>query len=124
MQRLFLVFGLIWATVGIVPAQTVGEITGEVKDASGANAPNVAVTATNSATNVERSTTTNTSGVYSFPGLTPGIYQVKAVASGFQTIVKNNIELQVQQTARVDFTLAVGTSTQTIEVSASAAMLS
>src|SRR5882757_10543407 len=107
MFRLLPVLGLMWLTLGTVSSQTFGEITGEVKDASGANAPNVAVTATNAATNVERSTTTNTSGVYTFPGLSPGIYQVKVVASGFQTIVKNNIELQVQQTARVDFTLAV-----------------
>src|SRR5258707_10828761 len=111
-----------WVTLGTVSSQTFGEITGEVKDASGANAPNVAVTAINAATNVERSTTTNTAGVYSFPGLTPGIYQVRAVAPGFQTVVKTNIELQVQQTARVDFTLAVGTSTQTIEVSATGAL--
>src|SRR5215472_1013359 len=104
-------------------AQTAGEITGEVKDQSGAIAPNVAVTATNSGTNVARSTVTNTSGVYSFPDLTPGVYQVKASAPGFDTIVKTNIELQVQQTARVDFTLTVGQATQTVEVSATGELL-
>src|SRR5216684_2954596 len=101
-------------------AQTSGSITGEVKDPSGAVAPNAAVTATNSKTNVARSTATNAAGIYSFPDLTPGIYDVKVVATGFATIVKTNIELQVQQTARVDFALAVGQSVQTVEVSASA----
>src|SRR6266850_1766196 len=100
-------------------AQTSGSITGEVKDQSGAVAPNAAVTATNSKTNVARSTATNASGIYSFPDLTPGIYEVKVVASGFATIVKTNIELQVQQTARVDFTLSLGQAAQTVEVSAS-----
>src|SRR5947209_10562712 len=82
-------------------AQTSGSITGEVKDQSGAVAPNAAVTATNSKTNVARSTATNAAGIYSFPDLTPGIYEVKVVVAGFATIVKTSIELQVQQTARV-----------------------
>jgi len=104
-------------------AQTSGSITGEVKDQSGAVAPNAAVTATNSKTNVARSTATNASGIYSFPDLTPGIYEVKVVATGFASIVKTNIELQVQQTARVDFTLSLGQAAQTVEVSASATSL-
>jgi hypothetical protein len=124
MRTSLLIFGLLCAAVATAPAQTVGEITGEVRDQSGANAPNAAVTATNVATNVARSTVTNSAGVYSFPGLTPGIYSVKASAEGFQTMVKSNIELQVQQTARVDFVLALGQSTQTIEVSATGALLS
>src|SRR6266849_6127201 len=66
-------------------AQTSGSITGEVKDPSGAVAPDAAVTATNSKTNVARSTATNGAGVYSFPDLTPGIYEVKVVAAGFAT---------------------------------------
>jgi hypothetical protein len=105
-------------------AQTSGEIVGEVRDQSGAVNANASVTATNTATNVERSTTTNGAGIYSFPGLTPGAYQVKASAPGFQTVVQTNIQLQVQQTARVDFTLAVGQASQSIEVAASATLLS
>src|SRR6266404_5745746 len=104
-------------------AQTSGSITGEVTDQSGAVAPNATVTATNSKTNVARSTATNASGIYSFPDLTPGTYEVKVSAPGFATIVKSNIELQVQQTARVDFSLSLGQASQTIEVSASGALL-
>jgi hypothetical protein len=124
MSRVLLVFGLLCATVAIALAQTDGEITGEVKDSSGASMPNASVTCTNTATNVVRSTVTNASGVYSFPDLAPGTYDVKAAASGFGTVIKTHIELQVQQTARVDFALAVGQATQSIEVSANAALLS
>src|SRR5947209_6870408 len=123
MRRILLVTGLVCVLAGIISAQTVGEITGEVKDPSGANISNAPVMATNIATNVARSTVTNSSGVYSFPDLAPGTYQVKVAAPGFDTVIKTNIELQVQQTARIDFTLAVGQTTQTIEVSASAALL-
>lgn len=110
-------------SAGLASAQTSGEITGEVKDQSGAVAPNTSVTATNTATNVVRSTTTNDAGVYSFPNLIPGPYQVKVVAPGFETMTRTNIELQVQQTARVDFALAIGQASQTVEVSASAGLL-
>src|SRR5260370_604279 len=112
---------VVWCLFAVAAlAQTSGSITGEVTDQSGAVAPNAAVTATNSKTNVARSTTTNAAGIYSFPDLTPGTYEVKVTAAGFANIVKTNIELQVQQTARVDFSLSVGQAVQTVEVSASA----
>src|SRR6266849_4774506 len=117
-------FVIVWCLSAVAAlAQTSGSITGEVKDQSGAVAPNAAVAATNSKTNVVRSTATNAEGIYSFPDLTPGIYEVKVVAAGFATIVKTNIELQVQQTARVDFALSLGQAAQTVEVSASATSL-
>lgn len=108
---------------GVTHAQTLGEITGVVQDASGALIPNASVTATNNATNVARTTLTNSSGLYSFPGLVPGTYDVKVTAPGFETAVRANIVLQVQQTARVDFTMQVGQAVQTIEVAANAALL-
>src|SRR5260221_10138457 len=86
-------------SIGVANAQTGGSITGEVKDQSGAVAPNAAVTVTNSKTNVARSTATNSAGIYSFPHLTPRTYQVKVAAPGLETVVKTNNELQGQQKA-------------------------
>jgi hypothetical protein len=122
MRTLFLVLWLV-LPVGVASAQTFGEITGEVTDQSGAIAPDASVTATNTATNGARTTRTNQAGVYSFPALVPGPYQVKVEAAGFQSAVRSNIELQVQQTARVDFTLTVGQTSQTVEVSGTALLL-
>ena len=110
-------------SAGVVSAQTFGEITGEVKDQSGAIVPGAPVTATNTATNALRSTVTNEAGIYSFPALVPGLYSVKVDLPGFQPVVRPNIELQVQQTARVDFTLAVGQTTETVQVSEFAQLL-
>src|ERR1700683_2337241 len=98
---------LIVVSSGIVLAQTSGEITGEVRDQSGAMVANAAVTATNTETNVTRATVSNSFGIYSFPNLTPGRYQVKVAAPGFETALLN-LELQVQQTARFDFDLKLG----------------
>ena len=122
MRRFAQLTMLVSLSLSYASAQTSGEITGEVRDQSGAIAPNAAVTATNTATNVSRSTLTNASGVYSFPELTPGRYQVKVAATGFANAV-TNLELQVQQTARVDFVLQVGSASQTVEVAAGVEML-
>ena len=123
MRKVALVVGLLFAALGIVSAQTGGQIAGEVRDSSGATVPIASVTVTNTETNLTRSTETNSAGLYSFPDLTPGMYSVRVVMAGFDTIIKSNIQLQVQQAARVDFTLAVGQAIQTVEVSASAALL-
>src|SRR5579864_4343071 len=121
MQRLLLVVGLCFP-IGIASAQTFGAITGEVKDQSGAVVPGAPITATNTATNVARSTLSNDSGLYSIPSLIPGTYQVKVAAPGFQSMA-STVEIEVQQTAKVDFNLTVGQSTETIEVSGAAAAL-
>ncbi len=123
MGKLALLFGMLLVVFAPASAQTGGQITGEVKDPSGAFIPNASVTVTNTATNAARSTTTNSDGIYSFPDLTPGVYQVKVMSPGFDIVVKANVELQVQQSERVDFDLIVGQSTQTIEVGANTALL-
>src|ERR1700743_928852 len=122
MLRSMLRFGWICVSSGILLAQTSGDITGVVKDQSGAIVGNAAVTATNIETNVARATVTNTSGIYSFPELTPGRYQVKVTAPGFETALVS-LELQVQQTARFDFDLKLGNASQTVEVTAGADLL-
>src|ERR1043165_8732675 len=81
---------------GSIWSQTLGSIVGEGKDASGAVAPNVRVTAINSETNVSRETLTNTAGIYTFPALVPGNYTVKVDAPGFQPMQRSKVELQVQ----------------------------
>jgi hypothetical protein len=104
-------------------AQTMGEIVGEVQDASGAVVPGATVTVTNTGTNMVRTAVSNDAGIYSFPSLVPGMYRVKVEAKGFKTVTKTDIQLEVQQSARVNFALDVGTVTEAVEVSASAAML-
>jgi hypothetical protein len=106
-----------------VVAQTMGEIAGEVTDASGAVMPGAQVVATNTATNLSRTATTNEAGLYTFPSLVPGPYRVRVEAKGFKSETRTGVELQVQQTARIDFRLEVGQVSESVEVSANAAML-
>jgi Carboxypeptidase regulatory-like domain/TonB-dependent Receptor Plug Domain len=89
-------------------AQTLGTITGEVKDSSGAVVPGATVTVLNKATNATRTATSNEVGLFDFPALPPGNYTVKTELEGFKTATRD-LELQVQQTVRVNFTLELGT---------------
>ena len=108
MRRILLV-GCTWLLLCTPSlAQTLGTITGEVKDASGGVVPGVTVTVVNKATNATRTTTTNEVGLFDFPALPPGPYTVKSELSGFKTVARE-LELQVQQTVRVNFTLELGT---------------
>ena len=104
-------------------AQTVGQVTGEVTDPSGAIVVGATVTITSSQTNLARTTTTNSAGDYSFPALLPGIYNLKAEMHGFQNEIHEGVDLQVEQIARIDFHLEVGAVTQTVEVAGGAPLL-
>src|SRR5687767_1944800 len=116
---LFVVLLLIAVPVG---AQTLGTITGEVKDGSGAVIPGASVTATNTGTNATREMASNEAGVYTFAALPPGPYVVKAELQGFKT-VQNAVELHVEQTVRVNFTMEIGTLSETTEVTGVAPLI-
>src|SRR5216684_1067937 len=104
-------------------AQTFGAISGDTRDASGAVIAGAIVTAVNLGTNAARSVTTNEAGEYSFPSLPPGTYALKVEKAGFKAVVRNQVELQVQQSARVDFEMQVGQVSESIEVRSSATLL-
>jgi hypothetical protein len=100
-----------------------GEISGTVLDVSGGVVAGATVTITNTATNLQRTQTTNASGIYDAPALPPGSYSVKVNMPGFKSDVRNNVELQVAQAARLDFSLQPGEVTETVEVTGQAATL-
>src|ERR1700677_1954324 len=78
-----------------------GRIVGIVSDPQHAVVPGATVTVTNTGTNISETVTTDTSGNYVVTPLDPGAYTVSAVATGFQTTVRNGIELTVGQSAEV-----------------------
>ena len=104
-------------------AQTLGTITGEVKDTSGAVIPGATVTAQNVATNAVRIQNSNEAGAFTFPAMPPGDYTVKAELQGFKT-AQNKVELHVEQSVRVSFTLEVGGITETTEVTGTSPLIS
>lgn len=120
-MRLVVAVGVLAA---IAYAQTgTGEITGSVTDSSGAVVAGATVALTNPATGVRRSTTSNSEGLFNFPALRPGTYTLRVEMQGFQAQVRGDIVLQVGQIPRIDFALAVGNVTETVEVTGGAPVL-
>jgi hypothetical protein len=98
-------------------------LTGTVTDPSGAVVANATVTITNTQTSEVRTTTTNAIGLYDFPSLKIGTYNLAVSAGGFKAYDKTGIVMNVAATVREDVVLAVGTSNQTVTVEAYALSL-
>ena len=81
-------------------AQTFGEITGHISDASGAGVPAAKVLLTNLATNAVRTAVSTDSGDYTFPSVAPGSYNLKIEQPSFKAVT-SHVQVQVQQTVRL-----------------------
>lgn len=100
-----------------VEAQTItASITGTVTDSTGAVVPNAKLTATNTGTSLTYTATSNESGTFNLVFLPVGNYTVSAETQGFKRSVVGPFPLQVNQIARVDLSLEVGETTQSVEI--------
>ena len=118
----FLPVVLLGAVVASAQLPT-GTILGTVKDASGAIVPGADVSARETQTNQTRAGKSGADGGYRFDALPVGVYELTIQASGFQKIVQSGLTLEVGQQLVSDFTLQVGSTSQTVEVSAAAVSL-
>jgi hypothetical protein len=104
-----------------LPAQsTFGTMLGTVTDASGSVVPNAKIEITNEGENVTRATLTDSQGNFEALNLKAGFYSVSAEAKGFKARKETGLELQARQTMRVNISLEVGSVAETVEVQASA----
>src|SRR5690349_4516713 len=104
---LVLVFSLTIASTGLW-AQATAQITGLVRDSSGAVLPGVEVKATQAETGVVRTAISNETGNYILPNLPTGPYRLEAALAGFRTYVQNNLVLQVNANPTINISLEVG----------------
>ena len=123
--RRLLLLSTMFGAISAIPVtgQTFGEITGRISDSTGAAISAAQITLTNVATNAVRSAASTDSGDYTFPAVAPGGYNIKVEKSAFKSASSTEVQVQIQQTIRLDFTLQVGQVSESIEVSASAQML-
>src|SRR5437879_2796844 len=108
---------------GLVWAQATAQISGSVKDPSGAVLPGVEITATQIDTGIARTTVTNETGSYVLPNLPLGPYRVEAALPGFRSYVQMGIVLQVNSSPEINIQLAVGQVSEQVEVQANAALV-
>src|SRR5215472_8218697 len=100
-----------------------GSIVGAITDPSGARVSGAQVTLTNRETNQLTRVTSNDAGDYKADLLRIGTYSIAVEKQGFQRAVESAVEIVVNQAARVDFALRIGSVSQTAEVSAAAPLL-
>ena len=118
------ILAFILAAFCALHAQSItGSITGIVTDSSGSVIPAAKVTVTNIETNVRSNATADASGNYNIPLLPRGNYRLEASVQGFKRFVREGLELQVQQTARLDVQMTVGELADSVVVTGNAARL-
>src|SRR5262249_42988543 len=110
-------------TASLLAQSDRGTVTGTVSDPANALVPGATVVARHTETGAQYETVTTPTGNYTLPALQIGVYEVTVSAAGFNKSVQQGVRVQVAQTLRVDVTLQVGATTESISVSASAPLL-
>jgi len=120
MYCLKVVFSAALFVAAFVPAfaqEGTATLRGTILDQNGAVVPAATVSVVNQETGINRRTvSTNESGDYVFPSLTPGLYRVTVDAPNFMKAVKENVRLNVGETQEFNFTMEVGGAQQTVTV--------
>ena len=105
-----------WSAVSLLAIGPTGTIVGTVSDPSGAVVSKARITVRDQETNVTRDVEANDDGDYTVSLLPPGRYRVSAEKTGFRRSVYSDVNLDVDQTARVDFSLQIGALNEEITV--------
>lgn len=100
-----------------------GAIEGTVTDSSGAVLPGATVTVFNPATGVKQTTTSNDAGLFQFPALPVGTYDLSAADKGFGTVKQENVVLSVGGKVSLHFALSVASKGETVNVSSEVAVV-
>lgn len=113
----------IWICVPLGAQVSGGSFVGRVTDPSGAVLVNANVLIKNTATGVATSVSTNSAGMYSVPGLIPGIYEISVTAPGFSSSTRTGVTLTVGAQEAINFTLQIGSTQQQVIVTTAAPMI-
>jgi Carboxypeptidase regulatory-like domain len=109
--------------IGLAAAQATGTFNGRVLDPDNAVLPGATVTATNTSTGVVRTTVTNAEGVYSMPGLEPGVYDVRTELAGFAQVTRDRVTLAINATITIDFKLFLAGVEESLVVTGQAPLI-
>jgi Carboxypeptidase regulatory-like domain len=99
-------------------ASDAGSVSGTVVDPSGAVVRAAIVILRNSDTRVRQSRATDADGLYTFPALPAGHYQIEIAAPGFKPYLQTGLELAASAALKVDVKLELKSDATTVEVSA------
>lgn len=118
-RLLTLAFTLLLLTSGALAQNTLGRITGVVRDQTGAIVAGATVTVTNESTKQQvQVVTTNGEGLFLLPQLSAGSYTVKIEMAGFKTIAYTDVKVDPAQEYSLNATLEIGQASETVQVAA------
>jgi outer membrane receptor for ferrienterochelin and colicin len=121
LQFCLAVFAVLALTFSALAQVQNGQFTGTVSDPTGAAIANAKVTVTNPATDLNLSTTTNSSGNYTVKEVPIGVYKITVEAPGFKTVSNAGVTANAGTIAHVDFKMLIGKASEVIEVTGEAA---
>src|SRR5579864_3373203 len=104
-------------------AQTTAGLNGSITDASGAVIPDAKVVVTNAGTGIQREASSDAAGLYDVRLLQPGTYNITVQKEGFRQFSHEDVRLEVNQVARIDFVMQLGAVTETVDVRGAASLL-
>src|ERR1051326_2072007 len=122
----FLYVLVIFVIAASVPAYTQAvnaTLVGTVTDVSGAVVNGAKIMVTERSTGISRASSTNESGNYVLPNLPPGSYNVSSEMQGFKKSARSGVDVTVNSTVRVDFTMQPGATGETVTVTETAPIL-
>ncbi len=120
---ILLIFSLLAGGSPAMAQSVTGSIYGSVSDPTGAIVPGAKITVTNVGTNESLTATTNGSGNYLFPVLSPGTYKVTSEVQGYSTVVQRGIQLSANQNINASFTMKVGAVSTNVNVQANTTLV-
>ncbi len=123
MNNVVRLFSLVMITGSLLAQSDRGTVTGTVSDSASAVVPNAAVVAVNPETGVVSRTVTTSTGNYTISSLSVGIYDISVEVKGFKKFLQKGVRVQVAETARVNIALEVGSASESITITADAALL-
>ncbi|MBK8149176.1 MAG: carboxypeptidase regulatory-like domain-containing protein [Acidobacteria bacterium] len=123
MAKCLLVVFLVLLSFFSADAQATASLSGRIIDINGAVIAGAKIELTNLATNAKVSVTSNVDGFFLVPEITPANYRVVVTKEGFQTLQRDNIELNIGSKTTLNFSLAVGNMQETVMVESSDAEL-
>jgi hypothetical protein len=120
LARILVVAGFAVSLAGAVWAQTAGNISGTVRDTSGGVVPDASVVLRNIGTGIEQATQSNAAGLYAFPSVAVGQYQLDVTHAGFRPYKQTAITVDVNTKLQADLVLEIGEVTDQVTVQANA----
>ena len=121
--RTIAAFAMLALLTALAAGQATSQLNGSVTDSSGATVAGASITLTEPATGLQRTTTSNSTGLYQFLEVPPGDYKLQASANGFALYMVDKITLVVKTPSTIHIQLHVTGGTQTVTVEGQAPLI-